>query len=86
MRCHLSQSGLPPADTSAESDDSFKGYASGNDEPGKGFGHIAVTVDNLDAAVKRFDELGVKFKKRPEEGRMRVSRSRACRMGGLFSV
>ncbi|OCF74096.1 lactoylglutathione lyase [Kwoniella mangroviensis CBS 8886] len=56
-----------------ESDPNFKGYASGNEEPGRGFGHIAVTVDNLEAAVKRFDELGVKFKKRPEDGKMRVS-------------
>jgi hypothetical protein len=32
-----------------------------------------VAVDNLEAAVKRFDEEGVKFKKRPEEGKMRVS-------------
>jgi len=54
-----------------ESDDSFKGYASGNDEPGRGFGHIAITVDNLEAAVKRFDDLKVKFKKRPEDGRMK---------------
>ena len=50
-------------------------YVSGNSEPGRGFGHICVTVDNLEAACKRFDELGVKFKKRPEEGRMRVSQS-----------
>ena len=28
-------------------------------------------MDNLQAACARFDELGVKFKKRPEEGRMR---------------
>ncbi|GFZ48701.1 Aldoketomutase [Saitozyma sp. JCM 24511] len=54
-----------------ESDASFKGYVSGNEEPGRGFGHIAITVDNLEAACKRFDELGVKFKKRPEDGRMR---------------
>ncbi|WRT70243.1 lactoylglutathione lyase [Kwoniella shivajii] len=54
-----------------ESDASFKGYASGNDEPGRGFGHIAITVDDLEAACKRFDDLGVKFKKRPEEGKMR---------------
>nr|XP_019044147.1 lactoylglutathione lyase [Kwoniella bestiolae CBS 10118]OCF23077.1 lactoylglutathione lyase [Kwoniella bestiolae CBS 10118] len=54
-----------------ESDPDFKGYASGNEEPGRGFGHIAVTVDNLEAAVKRFDDLGVKFKKRPEDGKMR---------------
>lgn len=32
-----------------------------------------MAVDNLEAAVKRFDEEGVKFKKRPEEGKMRVS-------------
>lgn len=56
-----------------ENDANFKGYASGNEEPGRGFGHICITVDNLEAACKRFDELGVKFKKRPEEGRMRVS-------------
>ncbi|OXG13977.1 lactoylglutathione lyase [Cryptococcus neoformans Tu401-1] len=54
-----------------ENDANFKGYASGNEEPGRGFGHICITVDNLEAACKRFDELGVKFKKRPEEGRMR---------------
>lgn len=57
-----------------ESDASFKGYVSGNEEPGRGFGHIAITVDNLEAACKRFDELGVRFKKRPEDGRMRVGR------------
>ncbi|KAK4685703.1 lactoylglutathione lyase, partial [Tremellales sp. Uapishka_1] len=54
-----------------ESDASFKGYASGNEEPGRGFGHIAITVDNLEKACARFDEMGVKFKKRPEEGKMR---------------
>ena len=57
----------------AESDANFKGYVSGNEEPSRGFGHICISVDDLDAACKRFDELGVKFKKRPEEGRMRVS-------------
>ncbi|ORX40592.1 putative lactoylglutathione lyase [Kockovaella imperatae] len=54
-----------------ESDSEFKGYANGNSEPGRGFGHICVAVDNLEAACKRFDELGVNFKKRPEEGKMR---------------
>ncbi|WVQ74252.1 lactoylglutathione lyase [Cryptococcus sp. DSM 104548] len=54
-----------------ESDPDFKGYANGNSEPGRGFGHICVTVDDLEAACKRFDDLGVKFKKRPEEGKMR---------------
>lgn len=49
---------------------------SGNEEPHRGFGHIAITVDNLEAAVARFDEMNVKFKKRPEDGRMRVSQRR----------
>jgi hypothetical protein len=30
-----------------ESDENFKGYASGNEEPGKGFGHIAFSVDDV---------------------------------------
>lgn len=55
-----------------EDDANFK-YESGNDEPHRGFGHICVSVDNLEAACKRFDEMGVKFKKRPEEGKMRVN-------------
>ncbi|KAF9050456.1 Glyoxalase/Bleomycin resistance protein/Dihydroxybiphenyl dioxygenase [Panaeolus papilionaceus] len=54
-----------------ESDASFAGYASGNTEPGKGFGHIAITVDDVDKACERFDTLGVKFKKRPTDGKMR---------------
>ena len=54
-----------------ESDPNFKGYVSGNEEPNRGFGHICIAVDDLDLACKRFDELGVKFKKRPEDGRMR---------------
>ena len=54
-----------------ENDPEFK-YHSGNEEPHRGFGHIAIIVDDLEAAVKRFDSLGVKFKKRPEDGRMKV--------------
>ncbi|KAJ2161101.1 Lactoylglutathione lyase [Coemansia sp. RSA 552] len=45
-------------------------YDTGNGEKG-GYGHIAVTVDDLDAACDRLDKLGVKFIKRPTEGRMR---------------
>ncbi|KAJ2608494.1 Lactoylglutathione lyase [Coemansia sp. RSA 1365] len=45
-------------------------YNTGNGENG-GYGHIAITVDDLDAACERFDKLGVKFIKRPTEGRMR---------------
>lgn len=45
-------------------------YHNGNEEP-QGFGHIAVTVDNIDAACARFDEMGVKWKKRLTDGRMK---------------
>jgi catechol 2,3-dioxygenase-like lactoylglutathione lyase family enzyme len=53
-----------------EHDPSFQGYLSGNEDP-KGFGHIAISVDDVVAACNRFTDLGVKFKKRPEEGSMR---------------
>jgi lactoylglutathione lyase len=54
-----------------ESDPDFKGYASGNAEPGRGFGHIAITVDNIENACARFENLGVAFRKKPSEGAMR---------------
>jgi len=53
-----------------ENEPDFK-YHSGNAEPARGFGHICVTVDDLQAACKRFTELGVEFKKRPEDGKMK---------------
>ncbi|GAA5926103.1 hypothetical protein JCM10213_007370 [Rhodosporidiobolus nylandii] len=49
-------------------------YVNGNGEngqPGRGFGHIAFTCDDVDAECARLGALGVKFKKRPEEGKMR---------------
>lgn len=45
-------------------------YHSGNAEP-QGFGHIALDVPDLDEAVARFDEAGVTFQKRPEDGAMK---------------
>ncbi|KXN81561.1 Lactoylglutathione lyase [Leucoagaricus sp. SymC.cos] len=54
-----------------ESDPNFQGYASGNADPGRGFGHIAITVDNIEAACDRFDKLGVQFKKRLTDGKMK---------------
>lgn len=53
-----------------ENDASFK-YHSGNEPEHKGFGHLCIYVDSLEAACKRFTDLGVPFKKRPEEGTMR---------------
>ncbi|RDW85466.1 putative lactoylglutathione lyase [Coleophoma crateriformis] len=52
-----------------EKDESFK-YHNGNDEP-QGFGHICVSVDDLDAACTRFDDLKVNWKKRLTDGRMK---------------
>ncbi|KJZ69169.1 hypothetical protein HIM_11439 [Hirsutella minnesotensis 3608] len=52
-----------------EKDADFK-YHSGNEEP-QGFGHICISVDDLDAACKRFDDLKCSWKKRLTEGRMR---------------
>ncbi len=45
-------------------------YHNGNSEP-KGFGHIGFHVPDLEQACQRFDELGVAFQKRPEEGSMK---------------
>ncbi|KAJ1980208.1 Lactoylglutathione lyase [Dimargaris verticillata] len=51
-------------------DASFEGYHSGNAPP-LGYGHIAITVDDLDAACQRVADLGVRFAKRPEDGHVR---------------
>ncbi|PCH06161.1 Glyoxalase I [Penicillium occitanis (nom. inval.)] len=45
-------------------------YHNGNDQP-QGFGHICVSVDNLDAACERFESLNVNWKKRLTDGRMK---------------
>ncbi|KJA15500.1 hypothetical protein HYPSUDRAFT_48338 [Hypholoma sublateritium FD-334 SS-4] len=54
-----------------ESDPDFKGYANGNSDPGRGFGHIAITVDDVETSCARFEALGVPFKKKPSDGKMR---------------
>ncbi|KAI0301057.1 glyoxalase I [Multifurca ochricompacta] len=45
-------------------------YHSGNSEP-RGFGHIAITVANVEEACARFERLNVPFKKRLTDGQMR---------------
>ena len=52
-----------------EKDPNFS-YHNGNAEP-QGFGHICVTVDDLDAACARFEENKVNWKKRLTDGRMK---------------
>lgn len=47
-----------------------KVYHDGNAEP-QGFGHICVSVDDLNAACQRLEDRKVSFKKRLSDGRMR---------------
>ncbi|VDM21097.1 unnamed protein product [Wuchereria bancrofti] len=52
-----------------ENDPNFS-YHNGNKEP-RGFGHIGIAVKDVYAACKRFEELGVNFVKKPDDGRMK---------------
>jgi lactoylglutathione lyase len=52
-----------------EKDAEFR-YHDGNAKP-QGFGHICFSVPDLDAAVRWFDDNGLAYVKRPEQGKMR---------------
>ncbi len=45
-------------------------YHNGNTDP-RGFGHICVSVPDIQAACERFETLGVDFQKRLTDGRMK---------------
>ncbi|KAI8967784.1 lactoylglutathione lyase [Mycotypha africana] len=53
-----------------ENDADFS-YANGNKEPGRGFGHIAILVDDIEKACERFESLNVKFVKKLKDGNMK---------------
>ena len=52
-----------------EKDESFS-HHNGNSEP-QGFGHIGFSVPDVYAASDRFEKLGVKFVKKPDDGKMK---------------
>ncbi|WP_323753567.1 lactoylglutathione lyase [Marinobacter sp.] len=51
-------------------DDPDFAYHNGNDQP-QGFGHIGVAVPDVYSACERFEQLGVEFVKRPDDGKMK---------------
>lgn len=53
-----------------ESNPDYK-IANGNSDPGRGFGHVCISVDNLQAACKRLEDAGYKFQKKLTDGRMK---------------
>lgn len=61
-----------------ESNPEFQGYATGNtnvktttdDIVQQGFGHIAISVDDVEKACERFEKMGVRFQKTLKQGKM----------------
>jgi lactoylglutathione lyase len=53
-----------------ENDAEYK-INNGNSEPFRGFGHVCILVDNIQAACKRIEDAGYSFQKKLTDGRMR---------------
>lgn len=53
-----------------EGDPEFGGYHDGNSQP-QGFGHIGLTVPDVYRATEWFEQHGVDFVKKPDEGTMK---------------
>lgn len=53
-----------------ENDDNYK-TNNGNVEPHRGFGHLAFMTPDVYAACDKLESNGVKFQKKPDEGRMK---------------
>lgn len=53
-----------------ESDPEYK-VNNGNVDPHRGFGHVCISVDNIQAACQRIEDAGYKFQKKLSDGRMR---------------
>lgn len=53
-----------------ENDPKYK-IANGNSDIGRGFGHVAISVDNIQAACRRLEDAGYKFQKKLTDGKMR---------------
>ncbi|OAX83800.1 lactoylglutathione lyase [Emergomyces africanus] len=51
-------------------DDPSYVVSNGNTEPHRGFGHIAISVDNIELACKRLEDAGYVFEKKFTEGSM----------------
>ena len=54
----------------SEADDAFQ-VNNGNVEPHRGFGHVAVMTADVRAACDELAAAGVRFQKKPDEGRMK---------------
>lgn len=53
-----------------EDDPNYK-VNNGNAEPHRGFGHVCISVDHIQAACQRIEDAGYRFQKKLTDGRMK---------------